>query len=273
MIALEAAAGGLRLTTPYDAAFLNAFKAAVPYAARTWQKPYWIIDPAYGAQVASLVKTYFGADLAPPAKPIAPAGPETRAVELQYLGRCKDRGDGASSAYGYANGAWSIIFPETVLRAHFGAQDQQSDATPTFYATLGIARTANDDEIKRAFRRLARQWHPDVCKEPDARDQFETIKRAYDMLSDASIRRKYDAALTFEASLNSTQRGAAGWDNAASVQYRAPLRCGLVLIEGTYQIGRFAVSKILDWQDIVRNGKTMVSSWDSDNEKIRIEWV
>lgn len=274
MIALDPAPGGLRLVTPYDAAFLAAFKQAVPYQARTWQKPYWIIDTAYGAQVASLVKTYFGAELVPPAAPAKPAGPETRAIELEYLGRCKDRGDGASSAYGYANGAWSVIFPEAVLRAHFGAEQHRLDESPTFYAQLGIAKIATDDEIKRAYRRMARQWHPDVCKEPDAREQFEAVKRAYDILSDRIARKKYDAGLALEASLKSTQRGSAGWDNAASVEYRAPLRCGFVLLEGRYQVGRFVVGKILDWQDVVRSdGKTMVSSWDSDNEKIRIDWV
>lgn len=272
MIALESVPGGLRLTTPYDAAFLAAFKQAIPYNARTWQKPYWIIAPAYAAQVASLVQSYFGVALAQPVVP-QPNTVEVRAVEMHYLGQCKERGDGQISAYGYADGAWTLIFAESVLRAWFGAQDQKPNELPTLYATLGIPSAVAEDEIKRAYRRMARQWHPDVCKEPDARDRFEQIRHAYDILGDAVMRRKYDAGLALQASL--TQQHDTQFDNPyyRPPAYRAPLRCGYLLMEGRYEIGRFLVARILDWQDIVRNGKTMVSSWDSDNEKIRTEWV
>jgi DnaJ-like protein len=272
MITLEPGQGGLRLVTPYDAAFLNAFKAAVPYQARSWQKPYWIVDPAYGAQVAALVQTYFGVSLAKPAPSTPTSAIEIRAIEVQYVGRCKDRGDGATSAYGFVESAWSVIFPEQVLRAWFGATEEKPGAPRTLYVALGITSQANDDEIKRAYRRMARQWHPDVCKEPDATEQFHAIKRAYDLLSDPITRKKYDAALKFEAALTDmSDRYSTPWDRPEP--YRAPLRCGLLLCEGTYKIGRFVVSKILDWQDVVRDGKTMVSSWDNDNDKIRIEWV
>lgn len=274
MIALDAVPGGLRLSTPYDASFVAAFKAAVPHAARTWQKPHWIIDAAYGAAVADLIARHFGAQLAVPAALTATVT-ETRAVELRYLGRCKDRGDGVATALGTSDGtSWTMVFSETVLRAHFGAQNQRPDETPTLYATLGIAPQASADDLKRAYRRMARQWHPDVCKEPDATTQFQLIQHAYDILSDMKRRRKYDAGLALERSLASTRRGAAGWDNAASVEYRAPLRCGLLVVEGQPKIGRFVVSKIIDWQDIVRgDGKTMVSSWDADTERVKVEWV
>src|SRR5574341_842866 len=150
MITLEPTQGGLRLATPYDAAFLSAFKATVPYQARSWQKPYWIVDPAYGAQVAALVQSYFGVSLAKPAQPAQASTAEVRAIEVQYVGRCKVRGDGAASAYGFVDGAWSVIFPEQVLRAWFGTTEEKPGAPQTFYSTLGITKQANDDEIKRA---------------------------------------------------------------------------------------------------------------------------
>src|SRR3972149_4041369 len=61
-----------------------------------------------------------------------------------------------------------------------------------YYETLGVARNASDDEIKAAFRRLARQYHPDVSKEADAEEKFKEINEAYGVLSDADKRARYD---------------------------------------------------------------------------------
>ena len=61
-----------------------------------------------------------------------------------------------------------------------------------YYDVLGVGRNASEDEIKAAFRRLARQYHPDVNKEPDAEDKFKEINEAYGVLSDADQRARYD---------------------------------------------------------------------------------
>lgn len=61
-----------------------------------------------------------------------------------------------------------------------------------YYATLEVPRTASDDEIKRAYRRLARLYHPDVNKEPGAEERFKRVNEAYDVLSDATKRGQYD---------------------------------------------------------------------------------
>jgi len=61
-----------------------------------------------------------------------------------------------------------------------------------FYAVLGVGRGAGDDEIKAAFRKLARQYHPDVNKEHDAEEKFKEINEAYGVLSDPEKRARYD---------------------------------------------------------------------------------
>ena len=61
-----------------------------------------------------------------------------------------------------------------------------------YYEALGLARDAGDDEIRRAYRKLARQYHPDVNKEPGAEDRFKEISEAYDVLRDREKRERYD---------------------------------------------------------------------------------
>ncbi|MEW4370651.1 molecular chaperone DnaJ [Paenibacillus kandeliae] len=61
-----------------------------------------------------------------------------------------------------------------------------------YYEVLGIGKDASDDDIKKAYRKLARQYHPDVNKEADAETKFKEVKEAYDVLSDSSKRSQYD---------------------------------------------------------------------------------
>ncbi|NET53192.1 MAG: molecular chaperone DnaJ, partial [Merismopedia sp. SIO2A8] len=61
-----------------------------------------------------------------------------------------------------------------------------------FYDVLGVSRDADKDELKRAYRRLARKYHPDVNKEAGAEERFKEINRAYEVLSEPETRARYD---------------------------------------------------------------------------------
>lgn len=61
-----------------------------------------------------------------------------------------------------------------------------------YYATLGLERDASDEDIKKAYRRLARKYHPDVSKEPSAKERFQEVAEAYETLKDKDKRAAYD---------------------------------------------------------------------------------
>src|SRR5258707_13684042 len=62
-----------------------------------------------------------------------------------------------------------------------------------YYETLGVSKTATEDEIRSAFRKLARKYHPDVAKDKKAAEEkFKQINEAYEVLNDPEKRKKYD---------------------------------------------------------------------------------
>jgi molecular chaperone DnaJ len=63
---------------------------------------------------------------------------------------------------------------------------------PDLYAVLGVSREATPEEIKKAYRRLARELHPDVNRDPEAEQRFKQVTAAYEVLSDPARRRQYD---------------------------------------------------------------------------------
>ncbi|MFH1826118.1 MAG: molecular chaperone DnaJ [bacterium] len=84
-----------------------------------------------------------------------------------------------------------------------------------YYEVLGVAKTASADEIKRAYRKLARQYHPDVNKEAGSADKFKEINEAYQVLSDPNKRSQFDY---YGQSAGQTGQGFGGFDFGGGFQ-------------------------------------------------------
>jgi curved DNA-binding protein len=94
-----------------------------------------------------------------------------------------------------------------------------------FYESLGVSRTATPEEIQRAYRTLARTYHPDINKDPGAEERFKEVSEAYDVLSDPDTRKRYD---TFGHDFRQVPKDvdAETWARAQSARARAGARAG-----------------------------------------------
>lgn len=193
---------------------------------------------------------------------------EIKLLEVRYLGRVKNRPDGSETAFGYCNNTWSVAITKAALYAYFCMSERPGEAA-TLYSTLGVNAVATDAEIKTAWKRLVKQWHPDLCKEQDARKQFDAIQHAYGVLS--TKRAKYDAGLMLQASLAKVPQPL---DADQEYGYRSPLRCGYILAEGSNKSGKFTVSKIIQWNDITNShGQVLVVSWQYGDKHHTEAWA
>lgn len=272
----------LILKTPYQPGLVAQLKALIPYNDRRWEPNIkaWLVKPVHGVTLQSLIDQYFDEKVALPDTQGTKPEEEMQIFEVRYIGVTKDRGDAERSAYGLVGEEWCVLFPESVLRTWFEADPAAPTQGETLYAVLGARKTATDEELKSAFRRMARQWHPDVSKEPNTHDVFIQINNAYQILSIPEKRARYDAGLALEA----TWRAERDRENSlkemlsdvkfAVTGYRSPLRCGWIMVRGMPSLGRFEVQEILDWQDIINDqGQALVTSWAMGDKEPTERWV
>lgn len=254
---------------PYDPAAVDMLKQSIPSTGRSWDnvRKSWIIAADYRTQAQNALGMSF------PVIASTPAVKTTRILTVYYLGQCKERAPGDISAMGMlSDKSWGAVFPVGVLTEWFENPGDVSipAGVLTLYSVLGAHPKDDDAALKKAYHRMAKQWHPDVCSEPDAHKMFLRIREAYDILSNPRSRGRYDAGLALEATIKPGQKN----QRIDETIYRAPLRCGHILAEGVESLGRFVVSKILGWEDVQDNqGRTMVSSWRMGDKEPVIIWA
>lgn len=271
-IKIEPTPTGYLVYTPYNHRFVNELKAVVPPSYRKWmpEKKVWMVAAQYRVWLQGAINRYFDADAEIPEVDAPQITTET--LTVKYVGTVKERTGGEKTALGYVNDDWCVVFPEDVLLMWFVGVTA-SGATPntkpsTLYAVLGIQRHALAEEIKKAYRRMALQWHPDVCKEPDAHERFQQINHAYEVLT--KQRERYDAGLMLEDTLDKDKVSKLDLSSG----YRSPLRCGVITFKGYQSAGRYQVQKILNWNDIIRSdGKILVTSWRRGETMFDEVWV
>jgi len=90
-----------------------------------------------------------------------------------------------------------------------------------YYKVMGVSKDANEKDIKTAYRRLARKYHPDISKEPNAEEKFKEVGEAYEVLKDPEKRRVYDQyGSDWEARQNSQSSShSRSWDNSSHESY------------------------------------------------------
>ncbi len=82
-----------------------------------------------------------------------------------------------------------------------------------YYSVLGVDRDASQEDIQKAYKRLARKYHPDVNDDPDAEDKFKQLNEAYQVLKDPEKRKRYDRLGQNWDKAGAGGQGAPGWEN------------------------------------------------------------
>ncbi len=102
-------------------------------------------------------------------------------------------------------------------------QARRSDKTmKDFYTILGVSPDATPDEVKRAYRKLARKTHPDLATGPEAEEAFKEINAAYDVLKDPKTRADYDEMQRGGPGKSGDPRASQDWDGGFSFRQRDP---------------------------------------------------
>jgi hypothetical protein len=269
-------------TTTYNVDLKDELKVVVPYACRTWNpgesygrrrtRGHWEISSHYLDKLKHLCKQYgFGVETT---GQFDQPQEKTVTITLDYMGLVRHRGGDIYTSSGWVNDGWNATFTMEVLQKWFGFTVAAPGKKQTLYAVLSISSGSTGSEVKKAYRRAARTWHPDVCKEPDAEDQFKKVQAAYEKLRDPRFRLAYDAGLKYEDDVENDVSSV----DVEAVNWKPPVRCGVLKIKAIAVPSKFEekyqVKEILAWDDIVdAKGRTMVTYWPPKGDTFETKWV
>lgn len=272
---IRAENGVLVLDCSYDENLVNWLKA-LPQQDRSPDKStgrwLWKIHPKHAKSLQTAIQKNLGIAVELPVltSNSAISGASRGIVgDMLYIGGAYTRGTSPErTATGYVNGEWAWIFPESVLRTFFGEREAKPTGLLSHYAVLGVGKGATEEELKKAYRRASKTWHPDVSREADAEAQFKRINRAYEILKDPYARERYDVGLKLQSQVGFGQR------ESTEKAYFTPLRCGRLEVVATPAVGgKFVVDTIKSWADIVQGGKMLITTWPKGYDKFIENWV
>lgn len=187
---------------------------------------------------------------------------ELRPLRIFYIASVKN---------GYANATtkqsiesfydWDILFTERSLREWFKDWNWEN---LTRYEVLGISSKATDNEVIAAYRKLVRQWHPDVNPDPEAKDKFIYLTETRDLLLNENKRARYDAGLFLQKQTDSEQK-------FLTSTFTPPVKCGIITAKIRYEEGcKPTVEEIHEWKDIIVNNQQTISGWDREADNITL---
>lgn len=205
-------------------------------------------------------------------------------VEVHYIGNIYKRSNNELTAFGWWSNGWNAIFINDSLQSFFKVdvssytrQRRPNEIDDTnYYTVLVVNKDASQDEIKKKYKFVVKQWHPDICKEPDARERFELIQKAYSILSDDTLRAKYNFGLELAHKVNMDKKKptvSPPSENKYDAVFKPQIRCGKIIADVEYMIGRAYIHKIHDIEEIVNEqGQVMVSYWNN-TDTFGVSWV
>lgn len=163
-----------------------------------------------------------------------------------------------------AGGGWHIRFSEDVLKRYFGVPEKSFNGD--FFAALLDAK-----DIHRTYKRLARQFHPDLNRARNATQQFHKLREAYDVLRDPMRAKRYRAGLLFQKETV----------KESEVLFKVPVTCGDIKVKGDWEESKWGwvnkdghtstkylnVTELLNWAPRVNaQGLVMVATWSGGSD-------
>lgn len=262
MITMRAAGQICEVAFRYDPALTEEVKR-LPSWGRGWvrERKVWQVAPVLAPTLAEWLSNASQTQVtAPPASAYAPLEP--MAIRALYVAAVKGERDWAAANVMDERQQWAAVLWGPAVKAWFGSSNDDT----TLYGLLGVSPASDVDTIKRAAKRLLLQWHPDVCREPDAEERTHRIIEAREILTNPKLRARYDAGLR-------AQQLVARQLQTTDI-YRPPLRSGLIVGRGYIIAGKPVMTQIERWDDLLDDHKRVaVVSWPKGADQPVVRWM